>query len=131
MGWPGRYECEQCARQTAPAGALPPTATPAAAANACWKYELTILKYEDALRAQIEIIGPDGERGMKSLVAVMGDHLDFNYSEPIDTSKAPLPFSKGDLILSLQHREDDFILRFKKLTSKVNGQTAITCQRRT
>ena len=53
-------------------------------ANGCWKYELTVLKYDDALRAQIKVHGPDGEKGMKSIVSQMADTLDFHYTEPID-----------------------------------------------
>jgi hypothetical protein len=114
--WPGRYECQQC------------TGAQSNGSNSCWNYEITIINYEDSRRGQILVTGSDGELGLKNLVTGDGDNIEFHFTEPMDL-KAKVPLAKNDVAIALQHRDDDVILHFRKLLTKVSGQTAITCQK--
>lgn len=126
VDWPGHYTCEQCTGT--------PTASPApgtASKSGCWKYDVTIIRYDTVERGQVAVSGPGSNGGFKSMVApavVAPDMVEFHYTEPIESSGV-LPYKKDDVLVALQRLDGDYILRFRKLPSKVSGQTAITCKR--
>ncbi len=123
VDWPGRYQCEQCM----PTSKKSPSPSPKT--NPCWKYQITINRYDTEQRAQIVITGPDENLGIKALVSGDADTIDLRYTEAMDTTQTPLSFQRDDVLVSLQHREDDYLLRFRKIPSKVEGQSVITCPR--
>ena len=124
-GWPGRYTCEQCRAKAN----IPATSPTVNSASNCWKYELTIFKFDKDYKGQVQSHGPDGDLALKATVNITGDMAEFQYTEPMEP-KGPKPsFAPGDNLFALQHREEDYLLRFRKMASKVDGQSVITCSR--
>jgi hypothetical protein len=127
--WPGNYNCVQClpsAATTPEADAATPDKPPAG----CWSYQLTISKEGGSLAAVLKRVTHDQTETVKAIVTSRENQLDLAYAETVGKITPPLPFKVGDVLVTLNLRENDYFLRFKAMETKVKDQTAVTCEKR-
>jgi hypothetical protein len=85
---------------------------------------------EKNVRGEVTASGPGLDLDLKAQVVqtLSPQTVEFHFTEPTDVTQV-VAFRKDALLFLLQYREDDIVLHFSAMTSRVANQSTITCKK--
>jgi len=120
--WEGQYNCEQCNSANSTVGDVKATANP------CWKYNVEIYLEGKELLGHVRIQGSDGITELRASISGNDSLIEFHNSESLNRGASTTTFASHELLFTLEHRDDDLLLRFRSMQSKVKDQAVLICQ---